>query len=255
MQKKKIRIVVADGEPVFRDGLCRLLTFEEDFTVVAQTQNGRRVLDTLQQHEPDILLLDLKMPGLGGLATLRRLQIARNKTRVILLTASEDKKKFVQAMKLGASGIFLKQTGIELLIKGIRKVYAGEIWLDSQISAAVIRQVEANDEVPSPTLPNCTPAREREQSPLTQCERQIVALVAQGFKDNEIAEKLFINVKTVKNRLHDILAKLGVSDRLALALKSLNDGLAGGPCVRAGDGRPRLPHRPPLSAFADPPPD
>jgi DNA-binding NarL/FixJ family response regulator len=170
-------------------------------------------------------LLELKMPGLGGLATLRRLQIARNKTRVILLTASEDKKKFVQAMKLGASGIFLKQTATELLIKGIRKVYAGETWLDPQISAAVIRQVVANDEVPPPTLPNTAPAREGEKSPLTQCERQIVALVANGFKDNEIAEKLFINVKTVKNHLHNIFDKLGVSDRLELALYAIHKNL------------------------------
>ena len=89
--KSKIRIVVADDHPIFRDGLCRLLALEEDFEVVAQAQDGRQVLDVLQQHEPDILLLDLKMPGLDGLATLQRLQIAKNKTRVIVLTASDDK--------------------------------------------------------------------------------------------------------------------------------------------------------------------
>ena len=120
----KIRIVVADDHPIFRDGLCRLLALEEDFEVVAQAEDGRQVLDVLQQHEPDILLLDLKMPGLDGLATLQRLQIAKNKTRVIVLTASDDKNEFVQAMKLGTSGIVLKQTATELLIKSIRKVHA-----------------------------------------------------------------------------------------------------------------------------------
>ena len=103
----------------------------------------------LQQHEPDILLLDLKMPGLDGLATLQRLQIAKYKTRVIVLTASDDKNEFVQAMKLGTSGIVLKQTATELLIKSIRKVHAGEIWLDSHTTAAVIRQFVANDETPA----------------------------------------------------------------------------------------------------------
>src|SRR5437660_9974838 len=78
--KSKIRIVVADDHPIFRDGLCRLLALEEDFEVVAQAQDGRQALDVLQQHEPDILLLDLKLPGLDGLATLRRLQIAKYKT-------------------------------------------------------------------------------------------------------------------------------------------------------------------------------
>src|SRR3982750_4731020 len=162
---QKIRIVVADDHPIFRDGLCRLLALEDDFEVVAQAQDGRQVLDVLQQHEPDILLLDLKMPGLDGLATLQRLQIAKNKTRVIVLTASDDKNEFVQAMKLGTSGIVLKQTATELLIKSIRKVHAGEIWLDSHTTAAVIRQFVANDEPQQPSIqsmPQAPPARERE---------------------------------------------------------------------------------------------
>src|ERR1051325_5171928 len=146
--KPKIRIVVADDHPIFRDGLCRLLALEDDFEVVAQASDGRQVLEILQQLEPDILLLDLKMPGLDGLATLQRLQASRNKTRVIVLTASDDKNEFVQAMKLGTSGIVLKQTATELLIKSIRKVHAGEIWLDSHTTAAVIRQFVANEEAP-----------------------------------------------------------------------------------------------------------
>src|SRR6266481_1163543 len=158
--KPKIRIVVADDHPIFRDGLCRLLALEEDFEVVAQAQDGRQVLEVLQQHEPDILLLDLKMPGLDGLGTLQKLQAARNKTRVIVLTASDDKNEFVQAMKLGTSGIVLKQTATELLIKSIRKVHAGEIWLDSHTTAAVIRQFVANDETPA--MQQMTPPPQRD---------------------------------------------------------------------------------------------
>src|SRR5436190_931595 len=182
----KIRIVVADDHPIFRDGLCRLLALEPDFEVVAQASDGRQVLEILQQVEPDILLLDLKMPGLDGLATLQKLQQSRNKTRVIVLTASDDKNEFVQAMKFGTPGIVLKQTATELLIKSIRKVHAGEIWLDSHTTAAVIRQFVANEEAPAPPPPpqQTAPApRERERSPLSQREREIVALVAQGFKN------------------------------------------------------------------------
>src|ERR1051325_4333879 len=176
----KIRIVVADDHPIFRDGLCKLLALEEDFEVVAQASDGRQVLDVLQQHEPDILLLDLKMPGLDGLATLQRLQASRNKTRVIVLTASDDKNEFVQAMKLGTSGIVLKQTATELLIKSIRKVHAGEIWLDSHTTAAVIRTFVAADEANAPQQQQQLSAapRDRERSPLSQREREIVALVA-----------------------------------------------------------------------------
>jgi DNA-binding NarL/FixJ family response regulator len=223
--KSKIRIVVADDHPIFRDGLCKLLALEEDFDVVAQASDGRQVLEVLQQHEPDILLLDLKMPGLDGLATLQRLQAAKNKTRVIVLTASDDKNEFVQAMKLGTSGIVLKQTATELLIKSIRKVHAGEIWLDSHTTAAVIRQFVANDEAPAPMAAASAPPRDRERSPLSQREREIVALVAQGFKNKEMAEKMFISEQTVKNHLHNIFDKLGVSDRLELALYAIHNNL------------------------------
>ncbi len=224
----KIRIVVADDHPIFRDGLCRLLALEEDFEVVAQASDGRQVLEILQQLEPDILLLDLKMPGLDGLATLQRLQQARNKTRVIVLTASDDKNEFVQAMKLGTSGIVLKQTATELLIKSIRKVHAGEIWLDSSTTAAVIRQFVAAEEQQQPAPPPMQAPqreRERERSPLSQREREIVALVAQGFKNKEMAEKMFISEQTVKNHLHNIFDKLGVSDRLELALYAIHNNL------------------------------
>jgi two-component system, NarL family, nitrate/nitrite response regulator NarL len=221
--KSKIRIVVADDHPIFRDGLCKLLALEEDFEVIAQAQDGREVLEILQQCEPDILLLDLKMPGLDGLATLQRLQQSRNKTRVIVLTASDDKNEFVQAMKLGTSGIVLKQTATELLIKSIRKVHAGEIWLDSHTTAAVIRQFVAAEE--PPPAPVAQPPRERERSPLSQREREIVALVAQGFKNKEMAEKMFISEQTVKNHLHNIFDKLGVSDRLELALYAIHNNL------------------------------
>jgi two-component system, NarL family, nitrate/nitrite response regulator NarL len=232
--KPKIRIVVADDHPIFRDGLCRLLALEEDFEVVAQASDGAQVLEILQRLEPDILLLDLKMPGLDGLGTLQRLQAARNKTRVIVLTASDDKNEFVQAMKLGTSGIVLKQTATELLIKSIRKVHAGEIWLDSHTTAAVIRQFVANEEAP-PAAPPPPPMQqqqqqsggrgERERSPLSQREREIVALVAQGFKNKEMAEKMFISEQTVKNHLHNIFDKLGVSDRLELALYAIHNNL------------------------------
>src|ERR1700748_805674 len=170
--KSKIRIMVADDHPIFRDGLCKLLALEEDFEVVAQASDGRQVLEVLQQQEPDILLLDLKMPGLDGLATLQRLQATRNKTRVIVLTASDDKNEFVQAMKLGTAGIVLKQTATELLIKSIRKVHAGEIWLDSHTTAAVIRTFVANEDPPPQPIPQTAPPRDRERSPLSQRERE-----------------------------------------------------------------------------------
>jgi len=216
---EKIRIVIADDHPIFRDGLRKLLTLEEDFEVVAEAKDGKEVLEILEQLEPDILLLDLKMPGLDGLTALQRLQNSRLKTKVIVLTASEDKNQFVQAMKFGTSGIVLKQTATELLIKSIRKVHSGEIWLDSHTTAAVMRQFS------QPMEPASHGGRDRERSPLSQREREIVQLVAQGFKNKEMAEKMFISEQTVKNHLHNIFDKLGVSDRLELALYAIHKNL------------------------------
>src|SRR5215467_5369622 len=221
-----IRIVIADDHPIFRDGLRKLLSLEEDFRVVAEARDGKETLDVLEEHQPDILLLDLKMPGLDGLTALQKLQNSRTKTKVIVLTASEDKNQFVQAMKFGTCGIVLKQTATELLIKSIRKVHAGEIWLDSHTTAAVIRQFVASEEPPAPVpQPASAAPRERERSPLSQREREIVALVAQGFKNKEMAEKMFISEQTVKNHLHNIFDKLGVSDRLELALYAIHNNL------------------------------
>jgi DNA-binding NarL/FixJ family response regulator len=213
---------VADDHPIFRDGLCKLLALEEDFEVVAQASNGKEVMDVLQSHDPDILLLDLRMPGLDGLATLQKLQASRSKTKVIVLTASEDKNELVQAMKFGTSGIVLKQTATDLLIKSIRKVYDGEIWLDSNTTAAVMRQFASPEPAPAASG---GPGRDRERSPLSQREREIVGLVAQGYKNKEMAEKMFISEQTVKNHLHNIFDKLGVSDRLELALYAIHKNL------------------------------
>src|SRR6266478_9858918 len=113
--KAKIRIAIAHDHPIFRDGLCRLLSLEEDFDVVAQVEDGLHVAELLQQYDPDILLLDLNMPGLSGLAALQRLQAASSRTRVILLTASDNQHDFVQALKLGCCGIVQKQIATKLL--------------------------------------------------------------------------------------------------------------------------------------------
>lgn len=214
-----IRIVIADDHPIFRDGLRKLLSLEEDFRVVAEARDGKEVLEVLEEHQPDILLLDLKMPGLDGLTALQKLQNSRTKTKVIVLTASEDKNQFVQAMKFGTCGIVLKQTATELLIKSIRKVHAGEIWLDSHTTAAVMRQFSS----PMESVP--LGSRDRDRSPLSQREREIVVLVAQGFKNKEMAEKMFISEQTVKNHLHNIFDKLGVSDRLELALYAIHKNI------------------------------
>src|SRR5256714_10906547 len=145
-RKGTVRIVLADDHPIVRDGLKKLLQLEDDFEVVGEASDGREVLERVQELDPDVLLLDLRMPNLDGLAALQALQQTNKRTRVIILTASEDKNEFVQAMKLGCSGIVLKQTAPDLIVKSIRKVHSGEIWLDSLTTAAVMRHFSTGQE-------------------------------------------------------------------------------------------------------------
>lgn len=216
---KVIRIMVADDHPVVREGIRKLLELEEDLDVVAEACDGREVLETVKDAKPDIVLLDLKMPNMDGLAVLQTMQHLKTESKIIILTASEDKNEWVQAMKLGCAGIVVKQTPPEMIVKSIRKVSAGEIWLDSHTTAAVMRQFAAPGEGGGRGRGG------RGRSPLSNREREIVALVAQGYRNREMAEKMFISEQTVKNHLHNIFDKLGVSDRLELALYAIHKGL------------------------------
>ena len=219
-----IRIAVADDHPVFRDGLCRLLALEPDFEIVAQIQDGRKVFQMLDEVQPDILLLDLKMPDLAGLTILQKLHGSQNRAKVIVLTASQDKNDFVQAVKFGAKGIVLKQTATDLLMQCIRRVHADEIWLDSNTSTVVMRQFSAMNAA------SAVPTRER--SPLSEREREIVSLVAQGFKNKEMAARMFISEKTVKEALRHIFRKFGTGG------PDDPDGSPGGPAAAMPAPRP-----------------
>jgi len=220
-EPQKIRVVLVDDHPIVREGLRKLLELEDDISVVGEAENGRQALDVIEETNPDVLLLDLKMPGMDGITALQTLQHNPRKTRIIILTASEDKNEWVQAMKLGCSGIVVKQTQPDLIVKSIRKVYSGEIWLDSHTTAAVMRQFAS----PQDQMSGGSGKAGRERSPLSAREREIVALVAQGYKNKEMAEKMFISEQTVKNHLHNIFDKLGISDRLELALYAIHKGL------------------------------
>jgi two-component system, NarL family, nitrate/nitrite response regulator NarL len=220
---KRIRILIADDHTIFRDGLRRLLDLQADFEIVGEAKDGRETMEMVDRLKPDVLLLDIRMPGIDGLSALQRLSASSSATKVIILTASDDKNEFVQAVKYGCSGIVLKHTATDLLIKSIRKVYEGEIWLDTHTTAAVMRQfaMQSSGATATPSYTKQT----RERSPLSNREREIVVFVAQGYKNKEIADKMFISEQTVKNHLHNIFDKLGVSDRLELALYAVHNGI------------------------------
>lgn len=210
--KNAIRILLADDHPIFRDGVRRLLEQEDSVAIVGEASNGNECVSMLSKLKPDILLLDLRMPDKDGLAVLEEVNFDSIGTRVIVLTATEDDNDVVRAMRLGARGVVLKQSATDLLLKSILKVHSGEIWLDNRMTAEVMRAFSKSSEA----------GPRREKPLLSDREREIVQLVAQGFRNREIGEKLFISEQTVKNHLHNIFDKLGVSDRLELALYALH---------------------------------
>lgn len=206
---------MADDHAIFRDGLRKLLEAADDVQIVGEASNGVECTKMLPKLKPDILLLDLRMPEKDGLGVLEEVNFDSLPTRVIVLTAAEDDRDVVRAMRLGARGVVLKQSASDLLLKSIRKVHEGEIWLDNRMTAEVIDAFKKSSES----------GQRREKPLLSDREKEIVQLVAQGFRNREIGEKLFISEQTVKNHLHNIFDKLGVSDRLELALYAIHHRL------------------------------
>ena len=217
-----ISIAIADDHPVFRDGLAEVLRSEEGFQIAGKAANGLEAVELVTAQHPDILLLDLFMPAMGGLDTLRRLRELRSDTKVIVLTASEDRAHLVEAMQLGAAGIVLKQDMTNVLVKSIRRVHAGEIWLNSSTTQAVM---ERPDPAPPPPPPPALRAADRPS--LTRKEMEVVRLVAQGLRNKEIAVRMYISEQTVKNHLRSIFEKVHVGDRLELALYAIHNMLEG----------------------------
>ncbi len=222
MATVSIRVLIADGQPIILEGLRTVLSRQTDIQIVGEALDGMEAIDKAVHLDPDVIIMEPKLPRVDGLTVLRSLQTRAPRSKPILFASADAKDEFVEAMKLGCCGILLKDASTSLIEKSIRRVYAGEIWLDSNTTAAVIRQFASPADFPA-AHPNGKAGRERAQ--LSQREREIIVLIAQGYKNKEIAEKMFITEQTVKNHLHNVFDKLGVSDRLELALFAIHNSL------------------------------
>jgi two-component system, NarL family, nitrate/nitrite response regulator NarL len=211
--ERRIRIAIADDHPIVRDGLRRLLESVPGFDVVGEASDGLAAIEVARTLKPDVLLLDVAMPRMGGLETLQAL--SGLDTRVILLTAAVSEASVLRALQLGARGVVLKETATRRLIEGIREIVDGRFVigdgaLEDLVSA--LRRVEED--------------RRARQYNLTPREREIVRAVAAGQSNKEIAEHFHISSQTVKHHLTSIFDKTGVSTRLELALFALKHRMA-----------------------------
>jgi DNA-binding NarL/FixJ family response regulator len=219
-----IRVLIADDASLFRDGLANLVSAQKDLDVAGTVDGAATANEQIRLIKPDVVLLGWPANSPASQRIFAAIQDSKLPTRIIMMISDDGKEDFVDAIRQGCSGIVPKKTSTELLLKSIRKVHAGEIWLDRMSTADVIRRLSKKGS-------GNVAARQglREQgAALSTREREIVGLIAQGFKNKDMAERLFISEQTVKNHLHNIFDKLGVSDRLELALYAIHHKLHAG---------------------------
>jgi two-component system nitrate/nitrite response regulator NarL len=208
-------LVLADDHPIILEGLEQLFRRHKDFQVLATCNTGDDAIQAVREHRPDVIVLDVKMPGGDGLSVLKRIRDEKLPTRVILLTASMQEDEVLQAMESGVWGLVLKESAAVSLVDSVRKVMRGERALDQGlIVRALDRAVERQSGL------------RQTAELLSRRETEIVKMVAAGMRNKEIANKLFIGEGTVKTHLHAIYKKLGVHGRVELTLYAREHGIA-----------------------------
>jgi len=215
---ESIRVLIVDDHQVVRQGLRNFLDLQEDIQVVGEASDGEMAVELSLSFEPDVILMDLVMPKLDGISAIKKISAQGRTTRIIALTSFTEDEKVFPAIEAGASSYLLKDVSPEELVDAIRAVHRGEARLHPDIARKLMEQV----------------ARERTRredpglSELTERERGVVILVAQGLSNREIAQRLNISHGTVKTHVSSILSKLDLGDRTQLAIYAINHGLADG---------------------------
>ena len=202
-----IRLVLADDHPLVLKGLELLFATEPDFTVLAYCADGEQALRAVRQYQPDILIIDLKIPDKDGLTVLRELRQENQPVKAVILTASLDEEEAIEAIRLGVRGVVLKEMAPQLLIQCLLKVHAGEQWLEKRSFGRALDRMLQREAVMRQVAHLLTPK-----------EIALMRLVAQGLDNRQIADALFVGEGTVKVHLHHIYVKLGVRNRVELTL-------------------------------------
>jgi len=219
-----INILVVDDQDLVREGLGMLLEAEPDLTVAGEAADGHQALAQARQLDPDVILMDVRMPGLNGIEATSRLVQARSRARILMLTTFDLDEYVYHALKAGASGFLLKDATRDQLTGGVRAVAAGETLLAPAVTRRLIEDF-CDGPAPGPPVPGVA-------SSLTERELGVVRLVAQGLSNAEIAARLYLSEATVKSHIARILGKLALRDRVQVAVYAYEQGI-----VRPGRSR------------------
>jgi len=212
-----IRILLIDDHPIMRDGLRMLLESQPGMKVVGMA--GRDAVELTRSQSPDLILLDLDLGGENGLTLIPELRAVAKDARILILTGLKDSEAHRQAIRLGAMGVVLKEDAAEVLIKAIKKVHAGEVWVDRSTMGSLLHEMTRKDS-DEPDLEAAKIAT------LTDRERQVITLIAEGLKNKQIAERSCLSETTITHYLSSIFDKLEVSDRLELVIYAFRHDLA-----------------------------
>ena len=211
---ENLRVVIVDDHPVYRQGLAKLLV-ECGIDVVAQAGNGEDATRVVEEFAPDVVVMDLNMPGLSGVEVTRRLTARNPATRVLIVSVSAQEDDVTEAILAGASGYVLKDGPVEEVVAGIQAAAAGESLISPRIASMLLRRIRTDE----PTEPDIVP----QHTKLSERELQVLQLVAEGKGNHEIGEALFIGQSTVRNHISSILMKLQVDNRVQAAVRAVRD--------------------------------
>jgi DNA-binding NarL/FixJ family response regulator len=214
-----ITVVIADDHPVVRDGLAAMFTAEPDIEVVGEAADGAEAVSLAAARHPDVILMDLRMPRLDGLAAIAELVRGQSRARVIVLTTYDADADVIAALDAGAVGYLLKDARRTDLVAAVRAAAAGQTVLSPAVTRQLLRGHRADDHR----------GRRPAEGLLSDREREVLALVADGSTNQQVASRLFISQATVKSHLLNIYAKLGVNDRAAAVAQGLRRGLLPSP--------------------------
>jgi NarL family two-component system response regulator LiaR len=212
---EKIRVLIVDDHQVVRQGLRTFLELQEDVVVVGEAEDGQIAVEKVQQLRPNVVLMDLVMPRLDGISATQQVKSLDSNVKVIALTSFTEDDKVFPAIQAGASSYLLKDVSPADLVEAIRAAYRGEARLHPEIARKLIQQVAHQSSIP----------REPQVEGLTERERDVVQLVAQGCSNQEIAKELVISEKTVKTHVSNVLSKLHLEDRTQLAIYAIKKGM------------------------------